>query len=95
MRHDIDDGLRAGLFALDELSAVPFIAGHHPRGRRSPPGVSASFRRCHEVVRRIITRMIEDVIAESARRLERHWHRRDADAIRNATVLGGGIFRRA
>jgi dGTPase len=80
--HDIDDGLRAGLFALDELSAVPFIAGIIHEVDAAHAGLS-DLRRSHEVVRRIITRMIEDVIAESARRLAT-LAPADADAIRSA-----------
>src|SRR5436189_1454222 len=66
--HDIDDGLRAGLFTLDELAAVPFIAAIIAEVDAAYPRLN-EFRRAHEVVRRIITRMIEDVIAESRRRL--------------------------
>ena len=67
--HDIDDGLRAGLFTLDELAAVPFIAGIIHEVDAAHAHLD-EFRRAHEVVRRIITRMIEDVIAESRRRIE-------------------------
>jgi dGTPase len=80
--HDIDDGLRAGLFELDELSVVPFIAGIIREVDAANAGLS-DLRRSHEVVRRIITRMIEDVIAESARRLNA-LAPVDADAIRRA-----------
>jgi dGTPase len=80
--HDIDDGLRAGLFALDELSAVPFIAGIIREVDTARAGLS-EMRRSHEVVRRIITRMIEDVIAESARRFAA-LAPADTDAIRSA-----------
>jgi dGTPase len=66
--HDIDDGLRAGLFALDDLTDVPFIAGIILEVDAAYAHLD-EFRRAHEVVRRIITRMIEDVIAESARRI--------------------------
>jgi dGTPase len=81
--HDIDDGLRAGLFAIDELAVVPFIAGIIREVDLSG-GKLTEFRRNHEVIRRIITRMIEDVIAESTRRL-RSLSPADADAIRRAT----------
>jgi dGTPase len=80
--HDIDDGLRAGLFTVDELSAVPFIADIIHEIDAAHPRLN-DFRRGHEVVRRIITRMIEDVIAESTRRLET-LAPENADAIRNA-----------
>jgi dGTPase len=66
--HDIDDGLRAGLFALDDLGAVPLIqtilAGIAQEHADLDPG-----RRAHELLRRLITAMIEDVTAETARRL--------------------------
>jgi dGTPase len=67
--HDIDDGLRAGLFPIVELrAAVPFVAGllgeidDLYRGLEEP-------RVIHELTRRVITRFIEDAIAESARRI--------------------------
>jgi len=66
--HDIDDGLRADLFTLDDIADVAFVGeivrdidAHY--GRLEPP------RRAHECVRRIITRMIEDVTVESRRRI--------------------------
>jgi dGTPase len=80
--HDIDDGLRAGLFMLNELDAISFIAGIIREVNAAYPGID-EIRRSHEVVRRIITRMIEDVIAESEHGL-RALDPADADAIRNA-----------
>ncbi len=66
--HDIDDGLRADLFTLGDISSLPFLGDIvreiHDRYPRLDPA-----RRVHEVVRRVITRMIEDVIAESERRI--------------------------
>jgi dGTPase len=66
--HDIDDGLRADLFALEDISAVPLVGGILADIDGEHPGVETA-RRVHEVVRRIITRMIEDVIAECGRRV--------------------------
>ena len=66
--HDIDDGLRAGLFGLEDLAAVPLAGALMREIATACPGVDAS-RRGHELIRRLITRMIEDVIAESRRRL--------------------------
>ena len=65
--HDIDDGLRADLFTLEEIAAVPLVGGIVGEIDARYPALEPS-RRVHEVVRRIITRMIEDVIGESARR---------------------------
>lgn len=66
--HDIDDGLRADLFTLDDIAEVPLIGNilstiDGQYGEIDPP------RRVHELVRVLITRMIEDVIAESGRRI--------------------------
>jgi dGTPase len=63
--HDLEDGLRAGLFALDDLSDVP-LAG--PFVAEVPRGIEEQ-RVIYEVNRRIITAMIEDVVRESAARL--------------------------
>src|SRR5499426_2609322 len=66
--HDIDDGLRAELFALDDLGEVPLAAGIIEEIRRIHPGLDIS-RTVHELVRRVITRLIEDVISETGARL--------------------------
>ena len=66
--HDIDDGLRADLFTLADISAAPLVGGILADIDREHPGLETA-RRVHELVRRIITRMIEDVIAECGRRV--------------------------
>jgi dGTPase len=66
--HDIDDGLRADLFKLEDISAVPLVGGILSDIDREQAGLETA-RRVHELVRRIITRMIEDVIAECGRRV--------------------------
>ena len=66
--HDIDDGLRADLFALDDIAQVEII-GDILRGIEAEHTSLEHGRRVHELVRRLITRLIEDVIAESGRRL--------------------------
>lgn len=64
--HDLDDGLRAGLIALDDLLDVP-LAGRFVR--EAPRGTTDSQRTIYEVNRRIITAMIDDVVRESRSRL--------------------------
>jgi dGTPase len=67
--HDIDDGLRAGLFALGELrAAVPFVDGLMREIDGRHPGLEEP-RAIHELTRRVITRFIEDAIQESSRRI--------------------------
>src|SRR5271169_4304355 len=66
--HDIDDGLRAELFSLDEIAAVALpgtiIAGIRKAYSGLEPG-----RIVHEFVRGLIGLLIEDVVAETGRRL--------------------------
>jgi dGTPase len=66
--HDIDDGLRADLFTLGDIAAVPLVGGLLKVIDAEHPRVDPA-RRVHEAVRALITRMIEDVIAESGRRV--------------------------
>jgi len=65
--HDIDDGLRAGLFTLEELLGVPLVARAWDAVRARHPGVGAA-RLMPELVRDLIGRMVEDVLAETRRR---------------------------
>jgi dGTPase len=62
--HDIDDGLRAGMFAIEEVAAVPLVGDILADLDRHAGGLEPA-RRTHELVRRLITRMIEDVIGQS------------------------------
>ncbi len=64
--HDLDDALRAGLLRLPELVEVPLIGPLVAEVLERWPDIDPA-RQAHEVQRRVITRMIEDVIAESAR----------------------------
>src|SRR5712692_385299 len=66
--HDIDDGLRADLFRLDDLGAVPTVGDTLRDMRARFPRLEPA-RLVHELIRRLIGRLIEDVIAESGRRL--------------------------
>jgi len=66
--HDIDDGLRAGLFGIDALAEVA------PAGRilaqiGAEHGDLPATVRIHELVRRLIGRMAEDILEETRRRL--------------------------
>ena len=67
--HDLDDGLRAGLFDLDDIATVPFLRMLLDEIEARHPGLEPS-RKIHELARRVITRFVEDVIAESERRLD-------------------------
>ena len=66
--HDIDDGLRAGLIAIDELIAVPLVAEGWAAVRARWPGAAAE-RMAGELVRDQIGAMVADVLAESRARI--------------------------
>jgi dGTPase len=68
--HDIDDGLRADLFALDELKEVTFLREILLAVMREGGVAIEPARTGHEVVRRVITRLIEDVIGETRARID-------------------------
>jgi dGTPase len=87
--HDIDDGLRAGLFPLAEIrAAVPFIDGLLREIGDLHPGLEAP-RVIHELTRRVITRFIEDAIRESGARIaEAKVDSFDAVAASGRTLVG-------
>src|SRR5690242_4880182 len=58
--HDIDDGLRADLFTLEDIAGVAPVRGILDQLAERFPQLEAA-RRSHELVRRLITSMIEDV----------------------------------
>ena len=66
--HDVDDGVQAGLFDLDELADVPLIGPHIRGARADHPACDASIIRL-EAVRRMIGAMVDDVLAETERRV--------------------------
>ncbi|MBY3173235.1 deoxyguanosinetriphosphate triphosphohydrolase [Rhizobium leguminosarum] len=66
--HDIDDGLRSGYLTFDMLEEIPFLAGLMAEVRARYPHLEPS-RFTHEIMRRQITRMVEDVIGVAQQRL--------------------------
>lgn len=62
--HDTDDGLRSDLLTIEMLSEVPFCRGILGRIRERYPELDA-MRTGHELMRRLITNMVEDVIANA------------------------------
>jgi dGTPase len=67
--HDIDDGLRAGLFTLDDLKVMPLTAAMIAEIDHSFPGLD-EIRRGAELVRELISYLIEAVTSETYRRLD-------------------------
>jgi dGTPase len=90
--HDIDDGLRAELFTLQDLTAIPAAAAIISEIRMAFPRLDET-RVAHEFVRRLIGLLIEDVIAETARRLTK-LDPRSADEVRAAPAAVAGFSAR-
>jgi dGTPase len=65
--HDVDDGVQAGLFNMDELAQVPLIGPIIRQAHDDLPGIDARLLRL-EAVRRMIGAMVEDVMVETRRR---------------------------
>jgi len=67
--HDIDDGLRAGLFRVDDLRVMPLTAEMIAEIAKHYPDLDDD-RRGAELVRELISHLIGAVVAEARRRLE-------------------------
>ncbi|MEH6720812.1 MAG: deoxyguanosinetriphosphate triphosphohydrolase [Aurantimonas endophytica] len=59
--HDLDDGLRAGMIGLDDLAGLDLAGAILTEVRAAYPNLDPA-RTAHEIMRRHITRMVEDVI---------------------------------
>jgi dGTPase len=68
--HDLDDGVRAGIFALEDAAAIPLVAEGLEAARAANPGMARD-RATGETVRRVINAMVNDVVAETRRRIAR------------------------
>ena len=66
--HDIDDGLRAGLFTVDDLAEVPFVAAIFAQVQAHYQNLHRR-RLVHESIRRLINQMVADVVVETQSRL--------------------------
>ncbi|MDG2205651.1 MAG: deoxyguanosinetriphosphate triphosphohydrolase [Alphaproteobacteria bacterium] len=84
--HDIDDGLRAGLFSVADLSDVPLVGRIFSDVGRNFPDLDLS-RTIHEAVRRLIGAMAKDLISETTRRLEQS----QAETANDVRLLGRPI----
>jgi dGTPase len=66
--HDIDDGLRAGILTIAELGEAP-LAGDHVRGVLARHGELELSRFVGELIRTLMSSLLDDLLAESRRRL--------------------------
>ena len=67
--HDVDDGVRAGLIAVDELRDVRIFSRFHDAVVEKYPEVSAR-RQLYETIRRMVDYLVSDLIVQSVRNIE-------------------------
>lgn len=67
--HDVDDGIRAELVTIDELREVALFARHHTTVIQRYPDL-APRRMVHEVIRRMISEVVVDVIRTSTAKIQ-------------------------
>lgn len=66
--HDLHDGLRAGLFSIDEIADLPILRDCFSQVDAKYPDLNA-YRRQHEALRRFFGVLVEDVIAVGRKNL--------------------------
>ncbi len=67
--HDIEDGLRAGFFTLEDLAGLPLLSELIGEVSAAYPRLSER-RVTHEVIRRLINRMVSDLVAQTERHIK-------------------------
>jgi dGTPase len=66
--HDVDDGIRAGLITIDELKGIAIFRRQHEIVTGRYPGLGTR-RLVHEVVRRMIDYLVNDLVSASSEAL--------------------------
>jgi len=67
--HDVDDGFRAGLLSLEQLCEQPLFNDQYIVVRDKYPGLEDR-RLIYEIIRRMIGKVIDDLIENSERRIK-------------------------
>lgn len=67
--HDVEDGIRAGLFSINDLDDVPVLRRVIAQVRKDYPGIEERYL-VQELKRNMIGVMVDDVLDETRRRLK-------------------------
>jgi dGTPase len=86
VNHDIDDGLRANLFTVDELARAPLV-GTYVREIGSRYGTLEFGRLVGEIVRGLMSAMVGDAIDETRRRVDQARPQSVTDIRKKATAV--------
>lgn len=84
--HDIDDGIRANLFTLDDLSEIDLIKIHLDKIKSDYPGIDRS-RLTHELKRNLINSFIVDIVEESSKILNINKIKNHHDVIKYESTI--------
>ena len=80
--HDVEDGLRAGMFTLDDLQELKLMGPIIQKTRKAFPDIKPKVL-VYEIIREMIGAMVEDVLAETKKRIDKV-NPQNVDDIRNA-----------
>ncbi len=69
--HDVDDGLRAGLLTVDQLYDCALFREQYDMVRKKWPGLDVK-RTKHEFIRRMINRVVVDLVDNSLLHIRKH-----------------------
>lgn len=69
--HDLEDGLRAGFFKLDDLLILPMLGDIIKEVNSQHPMLSPQ-RQSHEIIRRMINKMVGDVLETTRVRIRQY-----------------------
>ncbi|MBN66649.1 MAG: deoxyguanosinetriphosphate triphosphohydrolase [Rickettsiales bacterium] len=67
--HDMEDGLRAQFFTLEDLAHLPLVGDIYEEMRLQYPDLGAQ-RLTHEVIRRVINRMVADLLEQTLQNID-------------------------
>jgi len=89
--HDIDDGLRADFFTINQISDIDMVGEIFFNVKREYPEIindsrKDRYRLIHETARRIITKMATDLMFETRKRIS-EYRIKTVDDVRNCEVL--------
>lgn len=80
--HDVDDGLRSGLINLHQLEEIDIFREQFHYVRETWPGLNGR-RVSHEVVRRMINKLVTDLVTTSKQKIA-HYHPDSINDVRNS-----------
>ena len=79
--HDIDDGLRAGLFNVIDLGDIPLVGEALANVLKTYPDLEHN-RLVHETVRRVISAMVADILSTAKKNITKR-HPKSAEEVRD------------